>query len=342
MTGFITPPADLREPGVLISPFTPLGPARENFVGRENRIREFWANIESNNHVLLLGPSGTGKTSLIHRLRAETMMEFQTGFIVVYDTEGTFDFFRRLSVEIISRAETAKRSVQFKDTLQTALDDIQKTRGAVARHGFEESSKALVAGVVGLVSFIILKRWIPMKLEYYFKVKQEHFDSIKNILDRWKTVKCELSPVFGLDYNFILLEKYSNIHKYQDFNSAVGHIKKYPCWGVWERVMDSFNNLNNSASKILNELNEAISNRLNEESFTSGIHIINPLLTLDQVVKILIDDSGKNRGCDEYIHIINCCIHLSSGQKRFPLFELTLALKFKPQNLILEPRYFQI
>ncbi|MCK4731994.1 MAG: hypothetical protein KAT65_05990, partial [Methanophagales archaeon] len=57
LTGFITPPADFREPGVLISPFTPLGPARDNFVGRENRIREFWANIESNNHVLLLGPS---------------------------------------------------------------------------------------------------------------------------------------------------------------------------------------------------------------------------------------------------------------------------------------------
>jgi len=144
LTGFITPPADFREPGVLISPFTPLGPARENFVGRENQIREFWAHIESNNHVLLLGPSGTGKTSLIHRLRAETMMEFQTGFIEVYDTEGTFDFFRRLSVELISRAETAKRSVQFKDTLQTALDDIQKTRDAVARHGFEESSKAFI------------------------------------------------------------------------------------------------------------------------------------------------------------------------------------------------------
>jgi predicted amidohydrolase/DNA polymerase III delta prime subunit len=154
LTGFITPPADLREPGVLISPFTPLGPARENFVGRENRIRKFWANIESNNHVLLLGPSGTGKTSLIHRIRAETRMEFQTGFIEVYDTEGTFDFFRRLSVEIISRAETAKRSVQFKDTLQTALDDIQKTRDAVARHGFEESSKAFIEAFHNLAQAI--------------------------------------------------------------------------------------------------------------------------------------------------------------------------------------------
>nr|QNO53701.1 hypothetical protein DJFKIEJF_00065 [Methanosarcinales archaeon ANME-1 ERB6] len=35
--------------------------------------------------------------------------------------------------------------------------------------------------------------------------------------------------------------------------------------------------------------------------------------------------------------LINCCIHLSCGQKRFPLFERALALKFKPQNLILEP-----
>jgi len=40
--------------------------------------------------------------------------------------------------------------------------------------------------------------------------------------------------------------------------------------------------------------------------------------------------------------IINRCIHLSSEQKRFPLFELVFALKFKPQNLILEPRYLQI
>jgi len=37
------------------------------------------------------------------------------------------------------------------------------------------------------------------------------------------------------------------------------------------------------------------------------------------------------------IYIINCCIYLSSGQKRFPLFELIFALEFKPENLILEP-----
>ena len=39
---------------------------------------------------------------------------------------------------------------------------------------------------------------------------------------------------------------------------------------------------------------------------------------------------------------INCCIYLSSGQKRFPLFELIFALEFKPQDLILEPWYFQV
>jgi len=40
--------------------------------------------------------------------------------------------------------------------------------------------------------------------------------------------------------------------------------------------------------------------------------------------------------------IINCCNHLSCGQKRFPLFELVFALEFKPQDLILEPWYFQV
>ena len=154
LTGFITPPADIREPGALVSPYTPLGPARENFVSRELQKREFWAHVESSNHVLLLGPSGTGKTSLIHRLIAETPLEFQIGYVEVYDTEGTFDFFRRLSVEITSRAETAKRSVQFKDTLQTALDDIQKTRDAVARHGFEESSRAFIEAFHNLAQAI--------------------------------------------------------------------------------------------------------------------------------------------------------------------------------------------
>jgi len=34
---------------------------------------------------------------------------------------------------------------------------------------------------------------------------------------------------------------------------------------------------------------------------------------------------------------INCCIPLSSGQKRFPLFEFICGLEFKSQDLILEP-----
>jgi len=158
MTGFITPPADLREPGTLISPYTPLGPAKENFVGRENQKGEFWACIEANNHVLLLGPSGSGKTSLIHRLRAETPMEYRPGFIEVYDTEGTFDFFRRLSFEITSRAESEKPSVRFKDTLQTALDDIKRTRDAVAQYGFEESSKAFIESFHNLAQAIDSQR----------------------------------------------------------------------------------------------------------------------------------------------------------------------------------------
>jgi len=51
--------------------------------------------------------------------------------------------------------------------------------------------------------------------------------------------------------------------------------------------------------------------------------------------------NGMKRG-NKYIEIINCCNHLSCGQKRFPLFELIFALEFKPQDLILEPWYFQV
>jgi len=36
-------------------------------------------------------------------------------------------------------------------------------------------------------------------------------------------------------------------------------------------------------------------------------------------------------------NIINCCIPLSCGQKRFPLFEFICGLEFKSQDLILEP-----
>ncbi len=144
LPGFITPPSDLREPGVLISPYTPLGPAKENFVGRDSQIREFWAHIESSHHVLLLGPSGTGKTSLIYRLKVEHPLEFRTGYIEVYDSDLTFDFFRRLSREIISIAEAGVRNIQFEQTFQAALDDIRKTRDAVAQYGFEESSRAFL------------------------------------------------------------------------------------------------------------------------------------------------------------------------------------------------------
>jgi len=43
---------------------------------------------------------------------------------------------------------------------------------------------------------------------------------------------------------------------------------------------------------------------------------------------------------NEWCSNINCCNHLSCGQKRFPLFEFIFALEFKPQDLILEPWYF--
>ena len=50
---------------------------------------------------------------------------------------------------------------------------------------------------------------------------------------------------------------------------------------------------------------------------------------------------NMNIGASEPLFInINCCNHLSCGQKRFPLFELIFALEFKPQDLILEPWYF--
>jgi len=62
-----------------------------------------------------------------------------------------------------------------------------------------------------------------------------------------------------------------------------------------------------------------------------------------------ITSSGLNnaismQGGVEYLRNmnINCCNHLSCGQKRFPLFELIFALEFKPQDLILEPWYFQV
>jgi len=142
----------------------------------------------------------------------------------------------------------------------------------------------------------------------YPERKKEHIDRLnKNILKRWETVKCELSPVFGLENSFISIAKYQNISKHQDFNFAVEHIKKYPCWKVWKRIMESVNSLNSSASEILNEirndLNEAIDNGLNSELSTSDIKIYPLPKILDQVVQILIADSDKKRRCDEHISV---------------------------------------
>ncbi|MFC2146772.1 AAA family ATPase, partial [Acidobacteriota bacterium] len=158
VVGFITPPADLRESGTIFSPFTPMGPAKENFVGRREQIQEFWAAVESNNHILLLGPSGTGKTSLIHRIRSEMPMEYSAGIIEVYDNENTFAFLRRLSIEITTLAEPEIRNLQFTDSLNRALDDIKKTRDAVAKYGYQESSKAFLEAFHSLAQAIDAQR----------------------------------------------------------------------------------------------------------------------------------------------------------------------------------------
>lgn len=162
-----------------------------------------------------------------------------------------------------------------------------------------------ILGSITLVLIpILLKLWYDMKHKNYFDLKREHIGKLTtNILNRWRYVSCELMGEFAIDRKFILLNRYQRISQHKEFKYAVEHIKKYPCWEVWKGVMESVNNLNSSASKILDELNETISNRLNAESFTSDINI-HPLSTiLDEVVKILIEDSDKNHGCDEYIHI---------------------------------------
>lgn len=151
---------------------------------------------------------------------------------------------------------------------------------------------------------VLLKIGYDMRYKNYPERKKEHIDRlIKNILNKWKHVTCELPPNFAINRKFILLSAYKSIRKHRDFDYAVEHIKKYPCWVVWERIMKSFNNLNSSASNILDELNEAISNRLNTESFTSAINIYPSHIILDAVVKILIANLDKDCGCENYIYI---------------------------------------
>lgn len=161
----------------------------------------------------------------------------------------------------------------------------------------------LVAFLAG-VFLIILKWWFDMKYKNYPKRKKEHIDRLtKNILNKWKNVTCEPPRNFAINRNFLSLNGYNNIRKHSDFDYAVEHIKKYPCWIVWERIMGSFNNLNSYGSNILNELNKEISYRLNGGSFTSDIIISQSHIILDAVVKIVIDNSDKNLGCDAYVHI---------------------------------------
>jgi len=79
------------------------------------------------------------------------------------------------------------------------------------------------------------------------------------------------------------------------------------------------------------------------KDYRKNKHIIK---TLKKINKTFLNKLKKalSEPSDENLHklFINCCNHLSCGQKRFPLFELIFALEFKPQDLILEPWYFQV
>lgn len=72
----------------------------------------------------------------------------------------------------------------------------------------------------------------------------------------------------------------------RDYNFAVEHIKKYPCWEVWERIMESIDTINTSTSKMLDELNEVIDNRIKKELSTPDITHPLPQI-LNELVKIL-------------------------------------------------------
>lgn len=176
-------------------------------------------------------------------------------------------------------------------TNTTVLIDVPK----VILHFFPSHWEKL-----GLGGFILL---LGIWYKRYLQMKKEHIDRLTtNILNRWKYVGCELVKEFAVDRKFILLNGYQRISKHKDFVFAVEHIKKYPCWKVWKRVVQSIDNLNASASKILHGLNEAIDNRINTELSTSDITHPLPQI-LNEVVKILIDNSSENRECDEYINI---------------------------------------
>ena len=170
--------------------------------------------------------------------------------------------------------------------------------------GLTVGEHLIILSIILPVFLFFVKVWWDMKHKNYFDLKREHIGKLtKNILNRWRYVSCKLIGEFAVDRKFILLNGYQSISQHRDFEYAVKHIKKYPCWKVWEGVMGSFNNLNSSASKILNELNQAISDKIKTDLSISDIIIHQLPQILNEVVKILIEDSDKNRECDEYISI---------------------------------------
>jgi len=102
------------------------------------------------------------------------------------------------------------------------------------------------------------------------------------------------------------------------------------------KVEDAVRAFLHSLVKFLNNKNYLTSN-VEVEFFEVEFFEINSLENIIQSVRGTISDQKISD-----ILNINCCNHLSCGQKRFPLFELFFALEFKPQDLILEPWYFQV